>query len=361
MTELVSLHFSLVFLKLPLVLLLDSVLRERLPLVHPVVLMGRLVSFLESFLRKILNCEFDAGIRVRKTEISENVHPSESHGRKFRERLAGGVLVLSVCSVSFFLPLLVLLLVLNFPSVLSRFGVALPSLPFRILCFLISVFWGYQSVSAGGLLDEAANVRSSLESSLEEGRAAVSRIVGRDTGGLSRSEVVRACVESVAESATDGVFSPIFFYFLGGAPLALFFKAASTMDSMVGYRNARYRFFGTAAARLDDVLNFLPARLCAAFMILSSPNRRRAARIFLRDRLKHESPNSAQSESAMAGILGISLGGGSFYSGVFEPRPVIGGGMGSPDTADIGHACRVVCVSASVFVAFLSICATIFL
>ena len=273
--------------------LLDAMLGEPSFIVHPVVLMGKMISSLEKKLRKIFSCEIGAS-------------------KKIRERLAGTILVVVVCAVSFGIPFCVL-------KMLKFFG-------FTLFSDALSIFWGYQCVAARCLRDEALNVRKKLSCSLEDGRSAVARIVGRETKSLDKEGVIKATVESVAESTTDGIFSPIFFFALGGAPLSLLYKAINTMDSMLGYKNERYRFFGTAAARLDDIANFIPARLAAFFMLLTqifSPGTFfRAARIFFRDRYKHESPNSAQTESVMAGILGVRLGGNAVYEGKIEKKEI---------------------------------------
>ncbi|MCR5724761.1 MAG: cobalamin biosynthesis protein [Treponema sp.] len=201
--------------------------------------------------------------------------------------------------------------------------------------------------------DEAENVYLKLGRSLEEGRKAVSRIVGRDTEALDRSGVIKACVETVAESTTDGVVSPMIAYCAGGAPLSLLYKAINTMDSMIGYKNERYRFFGTAAARLDDAANLLGARIAALCMIFSAGILRlfsfitgrvyvyrplNALLVFARDRYCHQSPNSAQTESTCAGALGVQLAGDAFYEGVCEHKPTLGDELRPVHIGDIRHS-----------------------
>ena len=196
-----------------------------------------------------------------------------------------------------------------------------------------------------GLAAESENVRRRLTGgTLEEARQAVGRIVGRDTGGLSPQGVTRAAVETVAENFADGVAAPIVYMLLGGAPLALCCKAVNTMDSMVGYKNDRYLHFGRAAAKLDDAVNFLPARLAALLLILSAgltgmslPG---AWRIWRRDRRCHASPNSAQTESAMAGALGIRLAGPASYFGQIHDKPFIGDTLREAEPQDILRANR---------------------
>ena len=194
----------------------------------------------------------------------------------------------------------------------------------------IEIIIGFYCLSARSLVEEAMSVHKMLRTHDVVGaRKALSMIVGRDTVNLDEQGITRATVETIAESITDGIVSPLFYLALGGPIAAVAFKAVSTMDSMIGHKNDRYRHFGTFAARLDDVLNFIPARLTGFCLIpISSLILRKdwknSLRITARDRLKHQSPNSAHSESAMAGALGIQLGGGAFYDGVFIARPVLG-------------------------------------
>ncbi len=202
----------------------------------------------------------------------------------------------------------------------------------------------YAALAWRSLKDESLPVALALmERDLPKARERLSHVVGRDTRDLDESAIVRATVETVGENYVDGIVSVLFFMALGwavggGAGAALFawlFKAANTLDSMVGYDDERYHDFGSASARLDDVLNFIPARLGGAIALaagacLGYPFLR-ACKIFLSDRRKHRSPNSAHGESAFAGLLGIRLGGGAFYEGAFEERPFIGD---SPDARD---------------------------
>jgi adenosylcobinamide-phosphate synthase len=161
-----------------------------------------------------------------------------------------------------------------------------------------------------------------------EARKRVGMIVGRDTAGLDRSGVARACVESVAESMVDGLTAPLFWAVIGGPLGALLYKAVNTLDSTFGYKNERYRHFGWAAARLDDLLNFLPARLTGLLVVMGSfllgLNGRESWRIFCRDRLRHASPNSGHTEAAVAGALGLQFGGSNYYFGELVVKPTIG-------------------------------------
>lgn len=174
--------------------------------------------------------------------------------------------------------------------------------------------------------------------------------MGRDTQRLDEAGVVKAAVETVAENTSDGVTAPLLFLALGGLPLGMVYKAVNTMDSMVGYRNERYRWFGTAAARLDDVLNWIPARLsglmmCLAAALLPGCSGRRALRVFFRDRRKHSSPNSAHTEAACAGALGVQLAGDAWYFGKKVSKPTIGDGLRPVERADVARACRLMYVT----------------
>jgi adenosylcobinamide-phosphate synthase len=219
----------------------------------------------------------------------------------------------------------------------------------RWLYGLATLYLLYAALAWRSMKDHTLPVALALSThDLEAARRALSLVVGRDTENLDEKDAVRAAVESLGENFIDGVFSVLFFmtlgYFCGGragAVLAAWiFKAASTLDSMVGYDNEDYRDFGRAAARLDDLLNFIPARLGGLIALAAGACRgypfRRGLDVFLRDRKKHKSPNSAHGESAFAGLLGIRLGGGAFYGGEFEERPEIGDAdFREPEPADI--------------------------
>lgn len=308
--------------RLPVAFVLDALLGDPRWLPHPAVWFGRLTVRLERAFRAVF--------------------PATAWG----ERLAGALFAAVMCAYAFAVPFLLL-------YALAFAGMRLHCRPLVAVACLLDVFWGYQCLAARSLRDEAMHVDAQAGLSVAAGRAAVGRIVGRDTASLDEDGIVRACVESVAESTCDGVVAPMIAYAAGGAPLALLCKAVSTMDSMVGYKNDRYRFFGTVAARLDDFVNFLPARLSALCLIAGAGLLRgiavfarrlfrydvvRAVRTYLRDRSKHHSPNAAHSESAVAGALGLRLGGGAYYGGVFEERPLLGEPLRVPSRADIRRA-----------------------
>ena len=180
--------------------------------------------------------------------------------------------------------------------------------------------------------------------------AAVARVVGRDTACLDAEGVTKAAVETLAENFSDGVVAPLFYMLLGGAPLGLVYKAINTMDSMVGYKNERYLHFGRAAAKLDDAANFLPSRLAALAWIwaagLAGQDAAGALRVWKRDRRRHESPNSAQCESACAGALGIQLAGPASYFGVLHDKPTLGDPLRSVEPEDILRTDRTLHIAA---------------
>lgn len=197
------------------------------------------------------------------------------------------------------------------------------------LFFAVQAIFSYQILATKSLRVESMKVYKRLKADdLPGARRAVSMIVGRDTDRLDASEVAKAAVETVAENTCDGVIAPLFFLMLGGAPLGFLYKAVNTMDSMVGYRNEHYQYFGTAAAKTDDVLNWLPARLASWMMIAAAKllgfRGAGALRIYRRDRRNHKSPNSAHTESVCAGALGVQLGGDAYYFGRLHQKSTIG-------------------------------------
>ncbi len=224
---------------------------------------------------------------------------------------------------------------------------------FLVPCYFISPILGcvveavmtYQMLALKCLKDESMKVFRALETgTLDDARRAVSMIVGRDTENLTDEEVTKAAVETVAENTSDGVIAPMLYLALGGPILGFFYKAVNTMDSMVGYMNERYEDFGRCAAKTDDVLNFLPARIAAFLMIAACPllgrdfSAKNAFRIYARDRLKHKSPNSAHTESVCAGALGIRLAGPTSYGGIMEDKPFLGDDMRPVEHRDIIRA-----------------------
>lgn len=242
------------------------------------------------------------------------------------------------------------------------------------VCYKINIYLGltvesvmcWQLVAARCLQKESMKVcRAVEEKDIEKARKAVSMIVGRDTDVLDETGIVKAAVETVAENTSDGVTAPIMYIALGGAPLGFFYKAANTMDSMIGYTNEKYIDIGRFAAKLDDVLNFIPSRLTALGMILSAyllgADGKNAAKIWKRDRRKHASPNSAQTESVCAGALDIRLAGDAYYFGELHKKEFIGDDIRTPESEDIRRANRLMyCTSVIVLVISAALRAAIF-
>ena len=286
--------------------ILDFILGDPRGLWHPVQGIGWVISRLERILRRIF--------------------PSGKTG----ERWAGGLLVILTLLISVGLPALLLFLLSSIHPLLS---------------FLLSCIFCWQMLAAKSLRVESMKVQEALEQEgLEAGRRAVSMIVGRDTRDLTEEGVIKAAVETVAENTSDGVTAPLFYMILAGPLGGIAYKAVNTMDSMVGYKNETYQYFGTCAARLDDAANFIPARLSALFMIaaafLAGYDGKNAWRIFKRDRKKHKSPNAAHTEAVMAGALNVRLAGDACYFGKLFKKPFIGDDIRPVERQDIARACR---------------------
>ena len=214
-------------------------------------------------------------------------------------------------------------------------------------------------LSAKCLAVEAKGVYRALGVSVEKGRTQVARIVGRDTTELSEEEIVCATVETVAENTTDGVISPMLYLAIGGPVLAMGFKAASTLDSMVGYLNEKYRDIGWSSAKFDDVLNYIPARICGWLMCIGAffvkLDGKNAIRIMKRDHANHLSPNCAWSESAAAGAMHIQLGGTHTYFGKVVEKPTIGDDDRQVEKQDILRANRLLYISSTLMAALAGV------
>ncbi len=285
---------------------LDAVFGDPAWLPHPVVLMGRCISKLEKTLRTAL--------------------PKTPQG----ELLGGGIVAAA-------LPLGTLL----FTGASCWLAAKLHPL----LGLALQMFWCGQALAARGLLQESLNVYKELKKEdLPAARKAVARIVGRDTQNLTAEGVTKAAVETVAENTSDGVIAPLLYMLVGGAPLALTYKAINTMDSMLGYKNEKYLYFGRCAAKLDDAANWLPSRLAgllwAAAAAMTGNSAAGAYKIWRRDRRNHASPNSAQTESACAGALGVQLAGPAYYFGEYYDKPTIGDPLRPIEPQDIVRANR---------------------
>ena len=304
---------------MPLVIgfLLDALIGDPYALPHPVRLIGRLISVLEKFVR--------------------------SH---FSDLTWGGVfLAATTLMLSAGMPFAILFFCYSADPWL---GAAAES----VMC--------YYMLAARSLCDESMKVFRAAEKGDTEGaRRAVSMIVGRDTNVLDNSGIIRAAVETVAENTSDGVTAPIIYMALAGAVGGFFYKAANTMDSMIGYKNEKYEKLGKFAARLDDVLNFIPSRITALAMVsaafLSGMNAKNAWKIWRRDRLKHASPNSAQTESVCAGALGVRLAGDAWYFGELHRKPYIGDDIRPVENEDIRRANRLMYVTSVIILIVFTI------
>lgn len=281
--------------------LLDLLLGDPRWLYHPVRIIGNGISLAEKMLRALF--------------------PKTKKG----ERIAGGVLVLIITGFSVALPLGILYLGYRW-----NFWLGLA----------VETFMCYQLLAARSLRDESKKVYDALKTGdMEKSRQAVSMIVGRDTRSLTEEGVTKAAVETVAENTSDGIIAPLFYMMIGGAVGGFAYKAINTMDSMVGYKNEKYQYFGTAAALLDDVVNYIPARISGWLMVLAAyllnMNGKNAKKIYLRDRTQHASPNSAHTEAVMAGALEIQLAGDAWYFGDLHKKPYIGDPIRKVEPEDI--------------------------
>ncbi len=224
--------------------------------------------------------------------------------------------------------------------------------PFSV--HLFNIYLLYACLAARCLRDEAVNVAHALTQNLAQARQQVARIVGRETQHLDEAEIVRATVETVAENTSDGVIAPLFYALIGGAPLALTYKMINTMDSMLGYLNERYRDLGFFPAKVDDAANFVPARLTGLGMNLASIGRfpvARGLRVMWRDRRNHKSPNCAYPEGAVAGLLGVQLGGSNVYFGQIVAKPTIGDRTRALEPADITRTVNIMFRAEMFFIA----------
>ena len=300
--------------------LIDFIIGDPAFLPHPVKLIGAYIAFFEKHARKIA-----------KSEMAE--------------RTAGVLLLITTVGLAFF-------------SV--RYALKLAWKISPVLYHILNVFLMYTCIAARCLADEGRRIYAALEEGdMEKSRRLLSMIVGRDTHRLDQSGITRGAVETVAENTSDGVIAPLFYMFLGGAPLAMAYKAVNTLDSMVGYKNERYLHFGKASARFDDVANYIPARLTGILTVLASiPMRldfRGSLRIMIRDCRNHSSPNSGFPESAAAGALGVQLGGTNYYFGKPVEKPTIGDPSRPLEAKDIRAAIGLMYFSSILALILLSI------
>jgi adenosylcobinamide-phosphate synthase len=259
-----------------------------------------------------------------------------------KERTAGIFFALTIIFISFALTLLII------------FGAYFINI---FLAGAIAATFIYTSIAIKDLRIESLRVVNSLENrDIVAARKNLSMIVGRDTENLTQEEIIRATIETISENLVDGILSPLFFAFIGNAPLSIAYKASSTLDSTVGYKNKKYKYFGTASAKIDDYLNYIPARISIVLVpvatFLCKKNWRNSFRIALRDGQKNPSPNSGISEAAFAGALGIELGGLNYYNGVPSDKPKIGTSVKKIELKDISDSLKITFTASILFLLF---------
>ena len=292
--------------------ILDLIVGDPRWLYHPVCVIGNLIAFLEKILRKIF--------------------PKTDKG----ELAAGTAEVILVCLFSGGIPFLILYFLYGISAWAG---------------LVLETFWCYQLLATKSLKTESMKVYDRLKNgTLDEARYAVSMIVGRDTQSLTEEGVTKAAVETVAENSSDGIIAPMFYMAIGGVWLMFLYKGINTMDSMLGYKNDKYLYFGRCAAKLDDVANYVPARISGWLMVAASAfakmDVKNAAKIYRRDRRNHASPNSAQTEAAMAGALDVQLAGNAYYFGKLYEKPTIGDAIRPIEVEDIRRSNRLLYATA---------------
>ena len=301
--------------------ILDLIFGDPYWLPHPIRFIGNLISNGEKL------------IRGNKEKSAE------------RQRVEGVILAVSVIVISTIIPIIILVAARMINNYL---GLAIES------------FMCYQILATKGLKTESMKVYNKLaEEDLEGARYAVSMIVGRDTKALDEAGVAKAAVETVAENTSDGIIAPMIFMAIGGAPLGFLYKAINTLDSMIGYKNDKYLNFGRFAAKLDDIANYIPARISAYLMIFASFilgfNYKGAFNIYSRDKYNHASPNSAHTESVCAGALNVQLAGNAYYFGKLYEKPTIGDDLRPINYDDIKKANKLLYATAFICLAAVEI------
>lgn len=304
-----------------LAILLDLIVGDPPWLPHPIVGIGHLISFFERIL-----------------------YPKGEKKGIFLFR--GLLLVIIVLAVALFIVF---------------FALEITAAIHPRLAALLTLYFLVTSLSFKGLYQRGASIHSLLErGDLKGAREKVWEIVGRDTEDLNEEEVIRATLESLAENISDGFLAPLFYMVIGGAPLAILYKAVNTLDSMVGYKNCRYLYFGRAAAYLDDVMNYIPARLTLLFFSIASLCLRLPARkgwqIAFRDGPKHKSPNAGYLEAYLAGVLGIQLGGPSYYQKELRSSPYLGDRERPLERSLLNEGLRFIAYSSLIPVIIISLC-----
>ena len=295
--------------------ILDLIFGDPSKLPHPIVWFGKSIAFFEHHLNK------------------------GSH-RKLKGALVAIGLIVSVFVITY--------LIRHYPNLL-------PSITGRGWGWVFDSIFVFFCLAGTTLIREVREVFLAVDRSLEEGRQQVARIVGRDTTELSAQEVRTAALETLAENLSDGVIAPLFWFAILGVPGMLTYKMINTLDSMIGYKTERYRDFGCWAAHIDDVANYIPARLTALLMAIASP-RKGLLRFIWRNGRRHASPNSGYPEAALAGILNCRFGGPHYYFGQLFPKPYIGENEREFTTADMKHAVRINRIAEVLMVFLVMIC-----
>ncbi|MDR7855761.1 adenosylcobinamide-phosphate synthase CbiB [Tissierella sp.] len=286
-----------------LAVILDFIIGDPYSFPHPVKLMGRIISFEDKLARRVARSK---------------------QGLK----LAGFIIVIINISLGFFVPYV-------FLQFLKQY---------KILYIIVNTYLIYTCIAARCLHDEAIKVSKAINISIEQGRTRLSYIVGRETKNLAEEEIIKATVETVAENTSDGVIAPLFYIMLLGAPGGLAYKFINTMDSMLGYMNEKYIDLGYFPAKVDDIFNYIPSRLTGILMCLSSLgkfNAKDGIKVMIRDRKNHKSPNCAYPEGAVAGLLGIQLGGNNYYHGKLVEKPTIGDRINDITKVDINNTIEI--------------------
>lgn len=309
--------------------LLDMLIGDPHFLPHPIRLIGNLIAEAEKWLLRKENMKLAENMKLTEYEIDRN------KAGKFRKGVCLVIFVLSITTA-------VTACILLFAYCIHP-----------LVGIIIEMIMTYQILATKCLKVESMKVYRCLKNqNLSEARIAVSMIVGRDTQFLNEEGVAKAAIETVAENTSDGVVAPMLYTALGGPVLGFFYKAVNTMDSMIGYKNDKYLYFGRAAAKLDDFVNFIPARFSAYLMIVASfcggkcYSGKHSFLVYKRDNRKHASPNSAQTESVCAGALGIQLAGDASYFGKLIKKPYIGDPLRSVEYEDIRHINRLMYLTA---------------
>lgn len=298
-------------------IIIDFIVGDPYSFPHPVKLMGKIIRFEDKIVRKVF---------------------TSKKGLKF----GGFLIVLTNILLGFFVPYLILKLVYDN----------------KILYNIINIYLMYACIAAKSLSYEAKMVKKELVKGIEEGRKRVGYIVGRETKNLTEVEIIKATIETVAENTADGIIAPIFYIALLGAPGGVLYKFVNTMDSMLGYLDEKYIDIGHYPANNDDVFNYIPARLTAIFMLISSVGKydvKRAFHILKRDHKNHKSPNAGFPESTVAGLLGIQLGGDNFYNGILVKKPTMGDKIKDVELTDIDSTVNIMYRSELIFAIILII------